>query len=206
MWRNIFYSLDSKHIIETNCGAETTSLALIATAGEALSGRPEEFVFFCVLCVDASIDSHLAPGLDFSLSPCLAERSSFILSAGLSFGACACVSMGEMTTGLPAVLTTCSPQSPFSFTPPPSSFTPLGCSSLTSHVVLSCPAFHFVMNCHVIQPFCSHFGPFTRPSAMRTQTATCNEMYTGVSGFLLPNSRRTLTRPFSGSINKTHSY
>lgn len=159
MWRNIFYSLDSKHIIETNCGAETTSLALIATAGEALSGRPEEFVFFCVLCVDASIDSHLAPGLDFSLSPCLAERSSFILSAGLSFGACACVSMGEMTTGLPAVLTTCSPQSPFSFTPPPPSFQlyPTWLQQLNQPRCLVMPGFSF---CYELSRYSTFLFPF----------------------------------------------
>ena len=63
----------------------------------------------------ASLSVHLAFGLPRCLSPCLANHASFILSVSPSIGVCMCVSMGEMTTGFPAALTTCS--TPFSSPP-----------------------------------------------------------------------------------------
>ncbi len=63
-----------------------------------------------------------------------------------------CVSMGEMATGFPAVLTTCS--TPFSF-PPVLHFTLPGCSTLTTHVVLSALATRVVLNGHIIQSLSS---------------------------------------------------
>lgn len=85
-------------------------------------------VFFCVcvcasVCVcdgetaalHTSVSGHLASGLSRCLSPCLASHASFTLSVSLSVGMCMCVSMGEMTTELPAVLTTRS--APFSYNP-----------------------------------------------------------------------------------------
>lgn len=59
-----------------------------------------------------------------------------------------CVSMGEMTTGFPAALTTCSARFPLPSSP---QFYPTWLLYLDTHVVLSGLAALFVVNGHAIQ-------------------------------------------------------
>lgn len=76
------------------------------------------------------------------LPVCLcANHASFILSLSLAIGVCMWVSMGEMTTGFPTVLTTCS--TPFFF---PLFLYPMWHLYLDHHVVLSVLAFCIVLN------------------------------------------------------------
>lgn len=112
----------------------------------------------CVFCgcvcvyVCVRVHSYLFTWLSAYLAVCLYVwlTMQFLFYRYVYQFVCMCVSMGEMTTGFPAVLTTCS--APFSF-PSVLLFTPLGCSTLTTHVVLSCLAFHFVVNGHGFGPY-----------------------------------------------------
>lgn len=79
----------------------------------------------CPVCVRVCVSvggqhasARLSSGLSHCLSPCLPSHASIILSVCLSIVVRACVSMGEMTTGLPTVLTTCSIPFSCSSTPP----------------------------------------------------------------------------------------
>lgn len=103
------------------------SLPLINPTGEAAPACLARLTSLCVcvcVCVyltialHASLSVHLASILSPCLSPCLVNHASFMLSVSLSIGVCMCVSMGEMTTGFPAVLTTCSTPSSFASGPP----------------------------------------------------------------------------------------
>lgn len=126
----------------------------------SLSDQLDQFIYLCFLwmrlcvCVRACVrvHSYLFTWLSAYLAVCLYVwlTMQFLFYRYVYQFVCMCVSMGEMTTGFPAVLTTCS--APFSF-PSVLLFTPLGCSTLTTHVVLSCLAFHFVVNGHGFGPY-----------------------------------------------------
>lgn len=138
--------LDSNTLVRQSTVYSSLPFIIYAGKGQAcLSSLTSLHAFLCVFGVfHSSISFYLASGLSLFVSKfdwtCILH---FIRKYDFFFF-CMCVSMGEMTTGFPAVRTTCSIPSFSGSFPQVLLFTPHGCSTLTRHVVLSVwPAISF---------------------------------------------------------------
>lgn len=132
-----------KHYSHVSCDKEGDSAALIRQMpvyhcspliipmGKHNAARLAWLTALCVcVCVVIYSSVHLASGPSLCWSPCLGNHASFTLSLRLSFGVCVCPRV-TWPVGFPLFWPRCALHSTLHL------FNPPGCSTLTTHAVLS---------------------------------------------------------------------